>query len=462
MATAKTADVRGIGVRLNVAVIGAGISGLSTAWLLAKQHDVTLYESELRPGGHSHTVDVATPEGRCAVDTGFIVYNTRTYPNLIALFEHLGVPTAPSSMTFAVSLDQGSLEYSGNDLLGLIGNARNVVSPQHWRMIATIFDFFRVARAEADSLPPDLSFGDWLTAKGYGTAFVDRHILPMAAAIWSAPADRMMEFPAAAFLRFFTNHGLLQVFDRPQWRTVKGGSRTYVNRILADLPNKPRLARAVTAVRRSAKSVRVEDQSGASADYDHVVLACHADQSLALLQDPHSDERALLGAFSYAANDAVLHSDPSLMPQRRRLWSSWNYLGTGTGRHRELAVSYWMNKLQPLETATDLFVTLNPNRPIAAGKEHGRYLYQHPIFDRAAMRAQADLWQLQGQRRTWFCGSYFGYGFHEDGIQSGLAVAEELGGVRRPWSVANESGRILAKRDGRLAHNASSALEAAE
>ncbi len=449
--------------RLNVAVVGSGISGLAAAWLLAKRHDVTLYESDQRPGGHSHTVDVPTRDGPCAVDTGFIVYNLRTYPNLIALFEHLGVPTAPSSMTFAVSLDCGKLEYSGNNLGGLVGNARNAISPTHWRMVADIFRFFREARGSDAGVPFDLSFGDWLRQRGYSAGFIDRHILPMAAAIWSAPVDRMLEFPAAAFLRFFTNHGLLQVFDRPQWRTVGGGSRSYVSRVLADMPGTLRLGVGVTKVTRAAGAVTVTDVSGGRTEFDHAVIAAHANQALAMLGDADSEERALLGSFGYASNQAVLHTDNGHMPKRRRLWSSWNYLGQSGGRDRQLAVTYWMNKLQPLDTRDDLFVTLNPNAPIADGKLKGSFTYQHPVFDRAAMAAQTDLWRLQGHRRTWFCGSYFGYGFHEDGIQSGLAVAEELGGMPRPWRVANESGRVLARRDGpRWQPDANALPEAAE
>jgi uncharacterized protein len=438
----------GGGRRQSIAVVGAGISGLSAAWLLARRHQVTLYESEIRPGGHSHTVEVPTANGAVPVDTGFIVYNVRTYPNLIALFDYLNVPTSLSSMTFSVSLDQGRTEYSGNDLLGLAGDVRSAFSPTHWRMVREVFRFFREGGQVADSVPPELSFGQWLTDQGYSRAFVERHILPMAAAIWSAPADRMLEFPAAAFLRFFAHHGLLQVFDRPQWRTVTGGSREYVKRLLADMPGTAlRLGHGVTAVSRGLANVTVTDTTGARETYDHVVIAAHADQALAMLTDADGDERSLLGAFGYSTNRAVLHSDVVHMPKRRRLWSSWNYLGDSRGgAEQSLAVSYWMNKLQPLPAGQDMFVTLNPVGPVAAGKLHGTYTYQHPIFDQTAMSAQEDLWRLQGRRRTWFCGSYFGYGFHEDGAQSGLLVAEELGGSPRPWTVPDANGRVLAKR----------------
>jgi uncharacterized protein len=279
-----------------------------------------------------------------------------------------------------------------------------------------------------------------LNAHGYGEAFQQDHLLPMAAAIWSGSAASVRDYPALHFIRFCDNHGLLKFTGRPIWRTVDGGSREYVNKLLAQI-SETRLGRAARSVRRQFGSVVVRDASGDEQAFDHVVLACHADQALALLDDPTDDESTLLGAFGYTRNRAVLHRDASLMPSRRSVWASWNYLGR-RGRTDELVVTYWMNRLQGLTNAPPLFMTLNPIQEPASATVLWEEVYHHPRFDADAMRAQSSLWSLQGQRRTWFCGAYFGAGFHEDGLQSGLAVAEQLGGVRRPWSVPNESGRI--------------------
>ena len=429
---------------LKIAVVGAGISGLGAAWLLAARHHVTLYEREPRLGGHSNTVDVDTPDGRRAVDTGFIVYNTASYPNLIALFEHLGVETAPASMSFAVSRRGGAYEYSGGSLAGLFGQPGNLVRPRHLRLIADTLRFFREAPALLDE-PSDAGapLGAYLVEHRYSQAFIDDHIAPMAAAIWSTPTRAVLEFPAQAFVRFFANHGLLQVAGRPQWRTVTGGSRAYVERLRAALAGVIRTDAPVTRITRASDGVTVQDAGGGHRRYDHCVVATHADDALALLGDPTPEEQRLLGAFRYAANRAVLHTDPQLMPRRRRLWSSWNYIGREHQGSDELCVTYWMNALQPLRTGQDFFVTLNPARAIASHHVRAAFDYQHPVFDARALAAQQDLWGLQGHRRTWFCGSYFGYGFHEDGLQAGLAVAEDLGGVLRPWRVAGEQGRIV-------------------
>lgn len=427
----------------SVAVIGSGISGLGAAWLLAQRYAVTVYEADGRPGGHSNTVEAPVASAKVPVDAGFIVYNTASYPNLIALFNHLGVPTAPTDMSFAVSLDGGSYEYAGSSLSTLVGQPRNAFSPAHWRMLADTLRFFREAprfiEAAADET---LSLGAYLSQAGYSEAFVTRHILPMAAAIWSTPSRSVLDFPVAAFVRFFSNHGLLQVRDRPQWRTVVGGSREYVRRVLAAMPGQVRLGEPALKVVRTPGGVAIVSAAG-TRTYDACVVATHADDALRILGDADAEESRLLGAFRYSPNRAVLHRDASLMPKRRRLWSSWNYLGEGRGRETSLSVTYWMNGLQPLGAGCpDLFVTLNPTCAIPASETLAAFDYTHPMFDAQAMAAQRQLWRLQGRRRTWFCGSYFGYGFHEDGLQSGLAAAEDIGGVRRPWTVADESGRI--------------------
>lgn len=427
-----------------IAIIGAGVSGMAAAWLLSKAHEVTIYEAEPRLGGHSHTVVAPTPEGPVAVDTGFIVYNEVNYPNLVALFDHLGVPTKTSNMGFAVSLDGGRMEYGGDNLVTLFSQPRNLVSPRFWSMLSDLVRFYREAPAHAAALEADVTtLGDFLDAQGYGRAFQDDHLLPQAAAIWSASARDIRDYPAAAFIRFFENHGLLKISGRPVWRTVEGGSRSYVERLTACYADRVRLGAPALSVQRTEAGVTVRDGAGGTETFDQVVIAAHADQGLRMLESPTEAERAVIGAFGYSRNETVLHTDLSLMPRRRGLWSAWNYLGlTAPGGDRRLCVTYWMNRLQALPGRTPLLVTLNPLRdPDPASVIHTQ-TYEHPRFDAAAIRAQKRLWSLQGEGGVWWCGAYFGSGFHEDGLQAGLAVAEAIGGVRRPWTVPAESGRI--------------------
>jgi predicted NAD/FAD-binding protein len=422
--------------KLDIAVVGSGISGLSAAWLLSKRHRVTLYEADGRLGGHSNTVEV----GGVAVDTGFIVYNEATYPNFSALMGHLEVATKTSNMTFAVSLDDGRLEYSGTSLTGLFAQPRNIVSLRFWGMLRDLLRFYREAPHATRDLG-DTSLDAYLDASGYGAAFRTDHLYPMAAAIWSTPAAEIGEYPARAFVRFCENHGLLQLVNRPLWRTLAGGSRAYVGKLAEVIPeiivNTP-----ISAVRRHSDCVEIVSRGGEVRRFDQIVLATHADQGLAMLTDPTAEEERLLGAFRYSANSAVLHSDATLMPRRRRVWSSWNYLSSDRGDMRQLAVTYWMNRLQGLPDAKPMFVTLNAHRKIREDSILYAADYTHPIFDARAIDAQRRLWPLQGRRNTWFCGAYFGAGFHEDGLQAGLAVAEALGGCRRPWIIANPSDRI--------------------
>lgn len=420
-----------------IAVIGSGIAGLGAAWSLRNQN-IVLFEKDSRPGGHSNSVAV-TAEGRTfAVDTGFIVYNERNYPLLTHLFRHLGVATSASDMSFSVSADSGRLEYSGASLTSLFAQKRNIVNLRHWGMIRDILRFFRDARTLLDDpAAQDMSLGDFLTQGGYGNAFIQDHLLPMAAAIWSAPMGAMRRFPAHSFLRFFSNHGLLNVNDRPPWRTVTGGSQTYVRRLLADLPGLT-LNAGIEALRRTAGGVEIRRQ-GAWERFDAVILACHADQALALLADSDARERAILGDFRFQPNVAYLHRDPRLMPRRRRAWASWNHLSrTRNGARDETAevcVSYWMNRLQPLPTTTDFFVTLNPFTPPDPALTCARIVYDHPVFDRSALEAQGRLSQLQGTGNCFYAGAWTGYGFHEDGLRSGLNAGLALGGTV-PWAPA--------------------------
>ena len=427
--------------RLNIAVVGTGISGLSAAWLLSQKHDVTVFEAEGRAGGHSHTVDTSSKAGPVAVDIGFIVYNETTYPNLTALFAHLGTPTKPSEMSFAVSLDGGDLEYSGSDIAGIFAQKSNVLNLRFWSMLRDIMRFYRDAPRDIGKLGL-ATLGQYLDQKGYGEAFREDHLYPMAAAVWSLPAKKVADHPAAAFVSFFQNHGLLKIVDRPLWRTVDGGARVYVEALCAPFKERLRLGTPVRAIRRELGGVFIRLANGAEERFDRVVIGAHADQALAMLSDPTPEERRILGAFRYSRNEVVLHEDAGLMPRRRKVWSSWNYTARRGDISAPVSVTYWMNRLQTISNKTPRFVTLNPIVEPRAELTIQRQICEHPIFNAEAVAAQDQLWSLQGRRGAWFCGAYFGAGFHEDGLQAGLAVAEALGSVRRPWRVAHESGRI--------------------
>jgi predicted NAD/FAD-binding protein len=427
--------------RMKIAVVGAGISGLSAAWLLGEGHDVTLFEAEARLGGHSHTVDAPNPAGPAtAVDTGFIVYNEANYPNLTALLAHIGAPTKAASMSFAVSMDGGKMEYASTGLGALFAQRSNLANPKFWGMIGDLLRFHRTAPRDLPALEGSLiSLGDYLTEQRYGAAFRDQHLLPQAAAIWSSSISQMMGYPAAAFIRFYLNHQLLRVGLRDNWSTLDGGSRQYVTRLAAAFRGRTRQGDPVTGVARHAAGVTVRTASGAREQFDRLLLACHSDQALALLDAPSEREAALLGAIRYQPNRAVLHRDPRLMPRRRAAWASWNYVGDAAGGG---GVTYWMNRLQNLD-GPPLFVSLNPGVEPDPASVIRDLTYDHPVFDAQAIEAQRQLWTLQGGQGVWFAGAWFGSGFHEDGLQAGLAAAEAMGGVRRPWTVANESSRIV-------------------
>jgi uncharacterized protein len=419
--------------RKRIAVVGSGISGLAAAWLLSLRQDVVLFEKDLRLGGHAHTVDVEGEDGPTPVDTGFIVFNPKNYPNLTRLFAHLDVETVPSEMSFAVSLDSGALEYGGSSLGSLFAQRQNLVRLRFWQMLTDLVRFYRTAPSAVHGKDTHtLTLGALLERGGYGDAFVNDHLLPMAAAIWSAPPETLKDYPATAFIRFCMNHGLLDFAGRPPWRTVAGGSRTYVTKLASAFKGEVRLGTAIRAVHRNRGAVVVETKDGTE-HFDKILIATHADTALSMLADASDWERQLLSAFAYTDNLAVLHRDDRLMPRRQRVWSSWNYIGKRNGEGDALCVTYWMNKLQPLRTKTNLFVTLNPPPGSAPRSVIHTESYAHPVFTSDALRAQDLLRRLQGDRNTWFCGAYFGAGFHEDGLKSGLDAAEQMGGARRPW-----------------------------
>ncbi len=424
-----------------IAIVGSGISGLSAAWLLSQKHDVTLYEKDDRLGGHSNTSRV----GDLHIDTGFIVYNIKSYPNLIAFFDHLGVETQETDMSFSVTKDNGRLEYSGESPVKMFAQISNLFKPRYWRMIRDIKRFYK----EAPTLKHDpnaafMTLGEYLRTQKYSKAFIEDHLIPMSAAIWSTPAQDMLDYPAITFVRFCENHGLLQLRDRPQWRTVTNGSQAYVKKIEEALGSRVRINAAVRSIISGGGGVSIECRDGRVDQYDEVVIATHADQALKLISNPTKLQNELLGKFQYSKNLAVLHTDSELMPKRKNAWASWNYLASKTefSDHQGLCLTYWMNRLHRLETDQNYFVTLNPNRPAKEGTVLRSFPYEHPLFDTAAIEAQDRLWTLQGQENMWFCGSYFGYGFHEDGLQAGLAVAELLGDMKRPWDFDFSGSRI--------------------
>jgi predicted NAD/FAD-binding protein len=426
---------------MRVAVIGTGIAGNAAAFTLSKRYPVTVYDRELRPGGHSHTVSIDYDGTQVAVDTGFIVYNEQNYPGLTALFDHLGVETVESCMSFAVTADAGRFEWKGGGnnwietALGLFAQPRNLLSPSYLWMLRDILTFNQQSTEDhkAGKLA-GLSLGEYFRCNHFAPRLLTDYLAPMGAAIWSAPADEILDFPAENFVAFFSNHRLLQ-YDRPVWRTVKGGSKNYVEKLTAAFRDRLRLGCAVTSIERTPRGVVVHDSHGKHDIYDHVVISAHSDQALSMLSDADTAERDILGAIGYAPNTVYLHRDVRLMPKRRRAWASWNFLRwQREGKPmNDVAVTYWMNRLQGIDESKPLFVSLNP--PFAPDPDltFGKYLCEHPQYNAAAFAAQKRLGEIQGRRHTWFCGAWTGYGFHEDGLRSGLAVAASLG-AEAPWN----------------------------
>lgn len=428
-----------------VAIVGSGIAGLAAAHQLRGRARISLFEAGDYFGGHTHTVDVSlpTPKGWIThgVDTGFLVFNERTYPQLIRLFTELGVPTAKSDMSFSVqtpaSALQPGLEWSGSSLNSVFAQRSNLLKPGFWRMLTDIMRFNRLSTRLAQALEQGADeqalmqpLGRFLAEHRFSEAFRDGYFLPMLGCIWSCPTDQMLQFPVATMVRFCHNHGLLQVADRPQWWTVSGGARDYVHKITAAIEDK-RLKTPVLLIERDAQGIRLTSRAHGqlvTESFDKVILASHTDQSLALLSQPSAGEREVLGAIGYQANQAVLHTDTSALPRRSLAWAAWNYerapdAGQESAR---VCLHYLLNKLQPLPFEQPVIVSLNPVRPIDPGQVIGEYEYAHPVFDARAIRAQQQLPQLQGQQHSYFCGAWAGYGFHEDGLKSGLQAAGQL------------------------------------
>lgn len=415
-----------------IAVVGGGVSGVSAAWLLSEKYSVTLFEAGSYVGGHTNTVDAEVDGIRHPVDTGFLVHNDLTYPNLVQLFRHLNIPVHASDMTFSVSLAQPDLEWAGTSLGTVFAQRRNLMRPAFLGMLRDILRFNRHAARYLARCGPYALLGDLLDDEGYGQAMRDWYLLPMAGAIWSTPPSMVLQQPARTFLSFCLNHRLLQVAGRPQWKTVKGGARQYVNAMLPRIAD-VRVSSAVHTVKRLADGVEVRS-AGHVDRYDAVVLACHAPTSLAML-DASEDERDVLSRVRYQPNVAVLHTDTALLPRRRAVWSAWNYLA-GPTADAPMSVSYLLNHLQPLPFKQPVIVTLNPQREPAASSVLGRFDYEHPVLDADTVVAQSQLAGIQGRARTWFCGAWTGYGFHEDGLASAIRVAADFG-VSPPWSTAS-------------------------
>lgn len=410
---------------MRIAVVGSGISGLVSAWLLSREHSVVLFEAQDYFGGHTHTHEIEVDDGRVAVDSGFIVYNERHYPLLTRLFSELGVASQPTTMSFSVRNDATGLQYNASSLNGLFCQRRNLLSPRFLRMWADLFRFYREAPAALSRLDSNVTLEEFLTEGGYGSAFAGDHLLPMTSALWSCPSREALSFPARHLLQFMANHQMLQVSGRAPWCVVRGGSASYVRALRSGWPVEERRATPVVAIRRSNVGVLVRTEHHWDL-FDQIVLACHSDQALRLLQDPSDQEAQILGAIGYQANDAVLHSDARVLPSKRSAWAAWNaYIPPEDAG--SCTVSYCMNLLQGLEVSVPLIVSLNQTERIEPSSIIRRMRYEHPVFNTAAIAAQARKSEIQGVRRTWYAGAYWGWGFHEDGIRSAVNVANGLG-----------------------------------
>ena len=399
---------------------------MGAAYCLKEHHEITVYEKNSYVGGHSRTVTVETPDGEIPVDTGFIVFNHRNYPLLTGLFNHLEVPVTKSDMSFGVSINNGWLEYGIQNLDTIVAQKINLIRLQYWLMYRDIIRFHKRAGAYLDK-DDTTTIGQCLRELGMGEWFRDYFLLAMGGAIWSTPIEKMLDFPAKTFIRFFQNHGLLSINDQPQWYTVEGGSREYVKRLIKGFASRIRLNCGVTQVTRYHDHVTVTDLSGATETYDQVIFACHSDQAISLLSNPTQKELEIIGSVKYQPNLAVLHSDESFMPKRKKAWASWVYLSEQRkDNSQSVSLSYWMNNLQPLKTSQPLIVTLNPGREPDPELTHEKHTFEHPVFSPEAIRAQNRIDEVQGKDRIWYCGAWLRFGFHEDGLLSAIRVAEKL------------------------------------
>ncbi|MBK6734547.1 MAG: FAD-dependent oxidoreductase [bacterium] len=414
-----------------IAIVGTGIAGLTAARLLQRRHDITVFERDRRIGGHSHTVVVADGAGELGVDTGFIVFNRRTYPNFTRMLEILGVATQPGDMSFSFRDDGTGLEYGAPEPWRLFAQPGNLARPSFHHMVREILRFYREASAWLEQADEGTVLEEFLAERGYSHNFIESHLYPVCAAIWSSPHAAMGRYPAAALFRFFANHGLLSLTGRPQWRTVTGGSRRYVERLTDPFRDRIRTGTPVVRIVRDRDGVTIHTPEGGPERFDQVVLACHADQALAMLDAPTAREAEVLAAFPYAANETVLHSDTRILPRRRLAWASWNY-HRGAGGDRAVTMTYDQNRLQRLRSERRYLVTLNRTTDLDPALVHARMNYEHPQYDARAVRMQAAVDELNGTNRTWYCGAYWGYGFHEDGVVSGLRVARAFGEELEP------------------------------
>jgi predicted NAD/FAD-binding protein len=426
---------------MKIAIVGAGISGLVAARLLAPEHDVIVYEAGTYVGGHTHTVDVSTEDGDLAIDTGFIVYNERTYPAFCGLLAELGVASQPTLMGFGVRCDRCGLEYSGSSLRGLLARKRNLLSLGFHRMLSDIVRFNRAGEVTADPGRNGQTVGEFLKKGRYSSGFAEHYLLPMGAAIWSCPMETFETFPMQFILEFYRNHGLMQVYDRPVWRVIRGGSREYLGPLTKPFADRIRLQSSVRRVWREADSVCVEI-NGDIERFDEVVFACHSDQALQILRDPDGAERAVLRAFPYSRNTATLHTDISVLPRRKAAWASWNYR-IPAGREERPRTTYNMNILQGLKSSKTFCVSLNEDDSISQDEVLGSYQYSHPVFTLERASAQSRHPEMIRRNRISYCGAYWGNGFHEDGVQSAIAVAQRFG-VVPDW--AGSDSRRPAKR----------------
>lgn len=410
---------------MRIAIVGTGISGLVSAWGLHRRHEIRLFEAAPRLGGHTNTHDVEIDGRTIAVDSGFIVFNERTYPGFIGLLDRLGVRSHPTDMGFSVSVERSGLEYGSTGLGMLFAQRRNLLRPSFHRMVRDILRFHREAPRLLEHPEEKATLGEYLEGHGYSHEFVEEHLVPMAAAIWSAEPPKILDFPALTFVRFYHNHGLLSRDDNPVWRYVEGGSRSYVEKLVEPFRDRVRLATPVLGIRRRGDFVEVHTAKHGRERFDHVILATHSDQALGLLEDPEPAERAVLSAIRYQPNEAVLHTDASLLPRNRRAWTCWNVRLPASPADR-VQVTYHMNQLQKIDAPVELCVTLNRTEEIDPAKVIERIDYAHPVFDGEAIAAQSLHDRISGPNRTHYCGAYWGHGFHEDGVQSALRVLERF------------------------------------